>query len=451
MPVNKVVLVNPNRWKPKTAPLAIEYLGDSLESQGFAVDILDLCNDMQLKQVISDFFKKRAADLVGITHRNLDDIHYGRSMAPEIHDVVRFIKDATDAPIVLGGSGFSIHPERMLEYCGLDLGIVGEGEVSMALLMRNLGDVSAYPTIPGLVYRTENGFRRNPVSSVDLSTICISKRSQLNYTRYPAPKGRMIGTAVQTKRGCPRDCIYCVIPQIEGRAIRLRPPGDIVDEIENLVRIGINRFWFADSEFNYPISHANAICEEIIQRKLNDKIFWSVYLSPTPFSYDLAKLMYEAGCIRANFSIENANEKMLQIMRKDFTPQDILYATKCCHEAKLVPNFSLMVGGPGETLDTVLETLDLMKKVVPNEKVTFGEVPGLRIYPNTPLADMVKEEGFDKRNPNLQGCIEGNDDFFRPVYYMSSRIGIMGTVFSGWRRVGLARQVIGAKLLRSKR
>jgi len=441
MAAEKIVLINTNRWRPSVAPVALEYLSTALESEGLHVDVLDLCHSSDPKAEIAAYFRDRSAELVGVTHRNLDDIHYGRFMAPEMREVIRFIKESTDAPIVLGGSGFSICPERLLDYCGVDLGIAGEGESALSMLAKSLGEKSAYARIPGLVYRNNSGFSRNPVGTADLSGTCLSRRTKVDYSRYVRKEGTKGGTGIQTKRGCPQDCIYCVIPAIEGRTMRLRPVLDVVDEIEILLAQGVRRFFFCDSEFNYPEEHAKAICQEIINRKLGDKITWYAYMAPKPFSLELGRLMVEGGCRLAIFTVDSANEKILQYMRRDFTPDDIRQTAHFGRESGLTFSYCTALGGPGETMNTVLQTLDFLREVKPTS-VTFWDPPGLRIYPNTPLADIVREEGFDKRNPNLHGRIKGNEDFFEPVYYLSAQIGLLAPAIKAWRKLGRLRQRI---------
>lgn len=439
MAEQNVVLVNPNRWRPYVAPVGLEYLSSALTAQGLSVEVIDLCHSSDPGADLRAQLKKHPADLVGVTHRNLDDIHYGRVMSSEVREVIRAIKDSTDAPIVLGGSGFSICPEYLLDYCEVDLGIAGEGEFALPMLAKSLESKDQYPGIPGLVYRDDAGFQRNPVGLGRLDGTCLSERCKLDYAAYVGEKGDKGGTGIQTKRGCPMDCIYCVVPEIEGRVMRLRPAADVVDEIESLLSVGVKRFFIADSEFNYPQEHAMEVCREIVDRKLGDSIRWYVYLSPKPFSLDLARLMVEAGCKLAIFSVENANEKILRCMRKDFTAEDIRTTGRACKEAGLIFSYCTMFGGPGETMDTVLETLNLCREVKPTG-VTYWDPPGLRVYPNTPLADIVREEGLSKRNPNLHGCIEGNEDFLQPVFYLSAKMGVMATGIKAWRKLGLWRQ-----------
>lgn len=441
MAADRIALINPNRWRPAVAPVAFEYLSSVLESEGIAVDVLDLCHSPKPEAEVTAHFKDHPVDLVGVTHRNLDDIHYGRFMASEICNIIHLIENSTDAPIVLGGSGFSICPERLLDHCGIDLGITGEGEVSLMMLAKTLGDKSAYARIPGLVYRNGGAFIRNPVGTADLGSVCLSGRTKVDYSHYVWKGGKKGGTGIQTKRGCPQECIYCVVPAIEGRTMRLRPVSDVMAEIETLLGLGVSRIFICDSEFNYPEDHAKAICQEIIDCKLGHRIAWYAYMAPKPFSLELSKLMVEAGCKLAIFTIENANEKMLQRMRKDFSQDDIRQTARLGRESGLTFSYCTMFGAPGETMSTILETLDLMREVKPTS-VTFWDPPGLRIYPNTLLADVVRAEGFHRRNPNLHGRIEGNEDFFEPVYYLSAQIGVLAYPVKAWRKLGRLRQRI---------
>ena len=82
--------------------------------------------------------------------------------------------------------------------------------------------------------------------------------------------------------------------------------------------------------------------------------------------------------------------------------------------------YDLLLGGPGETDETLKETIDLMKETQPSR---VGVSAGVRIYPRTPLAEMVRKDGISEDNPCLFGNIEDNEDFFRPIFYISPNIG----------------------------
>jgi len=431
----EVVLVNPNRLQPGVAPIALEYLASELERRSIAVRILDLCHARKPREVIRAFFRAARPQLVGITIRNMDDVIYNCFLAGEMKYLVEAIKRATRAPIVLGGSGFSIAPELLLDYYGVDLGIVGEGEEALPMLLERLDTPARYSEVPGLVYRDGSQITRNPMGCADVNAFRLVKRGRIRYEDYSYRRGRKGGAGVQTKRGCPNRCIYCVVPNVEGSTVRLRDPQSIADEMENLAACGVTRVFLCDSEFNHPIEHAMAVCSEFIARGIQKRLSWQAYASPGQFNVELARKMKEAGCDLVLTTVDSGNDSLLERLGKSFRTEDIVTCVRACQEAGLNAIYSVMLGGPGETMDTVLKTLEFMGGIKP-AKVAFGEPPGLRIYPGTPLEAIVRREGFSPSNPNLRGRIKGNEDLLEPVYYMSHRMGILVPMIQLWRKIG---------------
>ena len=157
---------------------------------------------------------------------------------PDIRAIIEQIRVETDAPIVLGGSGFSIAPEWVMDYGATDLGTAGGGEEALPKLPQAIGDTGAYASIPGLVYRRNGSIARNAMGMMELSGARIGRRGYVDHAPYSVDTRSSTKTgAVQTKRGCGQLCIYCVIPSVEGKEMRLRPVKDIVDEIEALAAL----------------------------------------------------------------------------------------------------------------------------------------------------------------------------------------------------------------------
>ena len=430
----QVVLVNSNRWKQAIAPLAIDHLAAALEAKGISYEMLDLCLTRDPVGAIRRFFESRKPRLIGVSFRNLDDVLYGMSFLDDLKRTVELIRSAApESAVVLGGSGFSVAPEAILDYCGLDLGVSGEGEEALPLLCSHLGDAAAYPSIPGLVYRGEGGFVRNPQGAMSMDGFTLAGTSRPGFKLYHSG-GETIGSVgIQTKRGCAGKCAYCVVPNAEGRCRRLRPPGIVVDEIEESVKLGATRFFIADSEFNEPERHAIAICEEIIKRGLESKMQWTAYTSCIEFSTALATMMKCAGCRLAIASFDSACDDVLEKLGKRHRRADIDVAMSAAQEAGLPIAYCPMIGGPGETLNTLLDTISFLTSH--RVKVTVTEPVGIRIYPNTPMADYVFNEGFESKNPNLWGMVKGNEDLLRPVYYISAGLGAYRSLALTWRRI----------------
>jgi radical SAM superfamily enzyme YgiQ (UPF0313 family) len=165
----------------------------------------------------------------------------------------------------------------------------------------------------------------------------------------------------------------------------------VVDELEGLLEQGIDCFHTCDSEFNLPEQHALEVCQEIIQRAL--RLRWYAYCSPAPFSEELAHLMRRAGCAGINFGVDSGDEGMLKRLKRDFTPDDILGAARACREAGIPVMFDLLLGSPGETRESIIRTVKLMRQAEPDR---VGISLGVRVYPGTELARLVMQENMRK-------------------------------------------------------
>ncbi len=385
----------------------------------YAVDILDLAFHPYLMDAIKKYFEDKKADIVGITVRNTDDCYYASRefFIPQIREVVSKIRRHTSAPVVLGGCGFSIMPQRIMDFCNADFGIKGEGEEAFGLLADRVIEGKDYSDIPGLVYRDGKHYKVNEPRFLNLDKLDLWERRAVKNSRYFIEGGQ---GNVETKRGCDKNCIYCADPVAKGSNVRLRSPQSVLGELENLYAQGIDCFHLCDSEFNNPLAHAFSVCQEIINSDLYGKISWYTYASPALFTDEIAFLMKKAGCAGIDFGVDSGSDDMLQRLGRDFTVSDIEKTAQICHRNNIVFMYDLLLGGPGETRETIEETIELMKKIKPSRA---GVSIGIRIYPGTSLAEIVRTEGVSKENKDLFGRVEGNQDFFEPIFYISSQIG----------------------------
>jgi len=414
----RALLVNPNQMKPPVAPIALDYLAHALRLNGFNTDVIDLCFATDIPCEIEGYLSRNEVVAIAVTLRNADDTFFITQdfCIDRYKNIVDILKDKTTAPIILGGSGFSIMPGAILDYYGLNLGIWGEGEYSLPLLVERISANADYTDVPGLVYRTRDGFQTNPARYMYLNHATAPERSAIDNYRYFI-EGGMGG--VETKRGCPGQCIYCVDPTGKGKAVRLRSPHSVADEIESLLEIGIDHLHFCDSEFNIPVQHAQDVCRELASRRLGDKVRWYTYASPAGFTRELAYLMRRAGCAGINFGVDSGCNQILKRLGRDFSVEDIVQTADACRKENIVFMYDLLLGGPGETRQTLEETIEIMKRLSPDR---VGASLGIRVFPGTPLAAMLNREGPLADNLNLHGSVSGNEGFFAPVYYISSSL-----------------------------
>ncbi len=411
----QVLLVNANQMKPAVAPLGLDYLADALAEAGCAVSLLDLCFSEDTQADIIACLRSTAPDLVAVTLRNTDDCFCtGQEFfLPRFRETISHLRSHYSGPIVLGGVGFSVFPEAILEYCGLDLGIVGEGEGALTDLAEAIEQKAEWRAVPGLVYRSDAGFVRNPPRPLDLAALPRRRRAVVDNLRYFREGGQ---AGFETKRGCAAPCTYCADPVAKGRLVRLLPPAAVADELEALLAQGVDCLHTCDAEFNLPPAHAASVCEEIVRRRLT--VTWYAYCAPGPFTSELAGLMRRAGCLGINFGVDSGSEEMLARLGRPFRVEDIRSAAAICRKAGLRTMFDLLLGGPGETPGTLRQSIDLMREVEPDRA---GVSLGVRIYPGTAFARHLEAEGISAGDPNIRGT--PSPDLLAPVFYLAAALG----------------------------
>ena len=410
-----LLLINSNRVKPAVAPLAIEYLAEAATDSGLEVSFLDLCFALDAHATLAEELLKASPRVIGITFRNTDDCYMAtqHSFVPELADVVRTIRENSEAKIVIGGAGFSAAPEGVLQRTGGDFGVVGDGERPLVALVAAVRDGEGWDAIPGLMWREVGELRTNAPRWEGFGQAGL-RRITVDNKRYFREGGQ---GGLETKRGCNQQCVYCADPLSKGAHLRLRPPAAVADEMENLVAQGVDVLHLCDSEFNVPKSHAEEVCGELMHRGLGERVRWYAYLSPAPFDAGLARLMRRAGCVGINFGTDSGDARVLASLGRRHSPNDIREAVLACKDVGIAVMLDLLLGVPGETLESVTNTLMLMKELDPS---CVGVAIGVRVYPGTPLARALMSGGSPA--PGLVCREEPAGDLCLPTFYLEPRI-----------------------------
>jgi radical SAM superfamily enzyme YgiQ (UPF0313 family) len=186
--------------------------------------------------------------------------------------------------------------------------------------------------------------------------------------------------------------------------IRKRSPKKIVEWIVRWSEENVRQFYFVDNVFNLPASYAEDLCRQLAAASCGAS--WTSIVYPLRFGEGLAALMAEAGCVEASVGFESGCERILKSMNKRFRPADVVRTRAILRKAGIRCMGFLLLGGPGETRDSVKESLAFADSLgFDLLKVTIG----IRIYPGTPLAEMARKEGV----------IAPGDDLLSPRFYMS--------------------------------
>ena len=364
-------------------PLGLAFLSSALENSSHQYHMLDLCfvedYGKALDQAVADF----QPEIIGLSLRNVDNVAYPNthSYLPFYQRVVSHLRTITSVPILLGGSGFSLMPWAIMQDLQADYGIVGEGEVALIRFLDHMEHGQFTDRLPGLISSRSN--RSSEVITPErfsFNDFFAPSRNKLANEEYLRFGG--MGN-VQTKRGCGFSCVYCTYPLIEGREVRLRPPKDVGEEIQHLYDQGVDTFFIVDNVFNFPPHHAKSVCREILQRNL--KVNWSCYLHPQFVTESLLVLMKEAGCTGVEFGTDTGSASLLKKLGKSFSQEEVRRASELCHKVDLPFCHSLVFGGPGETRETIRDTLSLMEEVSPTAVIAMV---GIRLFPGTKLAEI---------------------------------------------------------------
>lgn len=401
-------------------PLGVAQVAAATEQAGHEVSLLNLCelgpasackdensglqtfgpSDSRtsgLRAAIGSF----QPDVIGISVRNIDDqnMQAPRFLLDPVRDVVGACRAASSAPIVVGGAGYSIFPDAALAYLAADFGVAGEGERIFPLLVERLERGEGVRDLPGV---HTAGLRSRAIPSTNLDAF-----PSPGAARWLASAPRDSWVPVQSRRGCPLDCSYCSTASIEGRQVRRRSPHMVAADLARARAAGFSRFYFVDNTFNLPESYALRLCREIA--RLDLEITWRCIIYPRKVTEELASAMREAGCIEASIGFEAGNQPMLAALNKRFGLDDVRATCARLADQGMARNGFLLLGGPGETNETIDESLAFADSLrLDTLKVTLG----IRIYPGTPL----------HRTALAEGTVAANDDLLRPRFYLARGI-----------------------------
>lgn len=408
----KILLISANteQINMPVLPLGMAYVGSAVQHAGHDVEILNLMMVRDIRGILRESISGFSPDIIGISVRNIDDqvMESPNFLLEGVSAVVSECRSLSDAPIVLGGAGYSIFPRRALEYLKADMGIQGEGEKAFVMLLERLelkGDISE---IPGLCLPEVGLVKRSrPVKELDdhpqplLNAHLLLPSSLIN---------EEIWFPIQTRRGCAMDCSYCSTASIEGRLLRKHSITYAVDFIRHYANAGIKNFFFVDNTFNFPLSYAKALCDRIIAAGLN--IRWRCILYPWKIDEELVGKMAQAGCKEVSLGFESGSENVLKIMNKRYTLDDVRRISKMLGKQKIHRMGFLLLGGPGETKDSVKQSFYFADSL---ETEAMKITSGIRIYPNTALHRIAVDERI----------IEPDEDLLFPKFYMAEEL-------SGW-------------------
>ncbi|MEM2703022.1 MAG: radical SAM protein [Candidatus Bathyarchaeia archaeon] len=422
----RVTLVNPpypraeldieDDWVRRHPPfpsLGLAYLAAVLEKNQYKVDIIDYITQSFLYEepkknigtvnsngfhftflrpttfTYEDFRKeisKRQPDIVGITSTILT---YKSAL-----QIAKITKEThPNCLTVLGGPHATFWDDRALEECPyLDVVVRKEGEYTLLELAERIEKNRDYYDVLGITFRKNGEIVRNPDRPYieDLDSLPFPA-----FHLWPIERLQKYGTLIfqtLTSRGCVHQCEFCLEVRLHGQKYRARSPKNVVDELEFFHKTyGAEYFTFVDVTFTLDQARTKKICDEIIRRKLN--INWSCETRIDMVTKELLQKMRKAGCVSISYGVESGSQQILNAMNKKISLEQTVKVFKWTKEAGIKPLAMAVLGFPGETKETALETIKFVERLTPDY---MGCYTIATPYPGTPLYNYVKEKGWLK-------------------------------------------------------
>jgi anaerobic magnesium-protoporphyrin IX monomethyl ester cyclase len=387
----KITLVNPPYPRsahshPPFIPLGIGYLGAVCEKAGYKVSVIDC----QAERLDFDAFRQRIAqtnaDVVGLTSTTLT---YKSAL-----ENIRIAKEELpECTTVLGGCHATFWDKNALNECSsLDIVVRREGEITFVELLGKLGKNASLKGVLGVTYREKDGqLVRNEERPF------IENLDDLPFPAHhllPLKSFHIVGKTIfplTTSRGCVYWCDFCTAVRMFGKRYRMRSPKNVVDEIEYLYnKYGQSQFTFYDDAFTVDQKRVVEICDEIKKRKLS--IHWDCETRVDMVTRDLLQKMKDTGCLAVWFGVESGSENVLEKMHKKIKLDQTRLAFRTARELGLMTVASVVLGFPGETEQTALETIKFVRSLDPDDIGFYIATP----YPGTPMYELVKEKGWLK-------------------------------------------------------
>ncbi len=383
----RVLLVNPSYPFEEVPRLlvTIPSLAAALRAAGHEVEVLDLLLAHTTPEKIERRMQRFRPQLVGITSITLNH-HNASSIARQVRACDERV------PIAMGGPHVSFEIEGSFrDLPALDFIGIGEGERTMVELAWALEGRMDLRDVRGLALRDgESVVCTLPrPAEPELDRLATPARDLLPLARYLAFDAH---ASVLTSRGCPYSCIFCSASAWTGRRVRYRTPNRCVDEIEQLASLGFNEIAIEDELFTLNRKHFLAVCGELIRRQTG--VRWNAFSRVDTITPEIVETMARAGCQGVCFGVESGNQEILDLVNKKSDLQNVREAMRMTQSAGISALASFIIGLPGESAETLQQTLDFANEL--HEE--FGSLIGFHIlapFPGTEVRERAADYGIE--------------------------------------------------------
>ena len=377
-----VLLIYPYFLEPRlhadeiaAVPMGLYYVGAMLKAHGYPVQILNWHAARDATDLIKETLISARPDIIGFSVLTAN-----RWGAVDIAGLAKELNP--QVTVIFGGIGATFLWKHLLtHFAQIDAVVLGEGEHTFLKLVRALEaghTLQDLRDIPGLALRSSEG----PFQTQAAAPI-------VDLDQLPPPARYFDFSHVSLSRGCPGRCTFCGSPQFWGRRVRAHSPDYFVDQLAVLAQRGTTFFYVSDDTFTLDPRRVIAVCRKIVDRGL--KITWQAIAKVNAVRGDMLYWMRKAGCVQVSYGVESGSASIRRKLCKDIRIDQIRRAFKLTVGHGILARAYFIYGAPGETWQTIEETLSLIQAIKPLSAIFYI----LDIFPGTELySDFKQRTGY---------------------------------------------------------
>lgn len=434
-------------------PIGLSYIYSIIKTNGYNIEAYNLNHE---NGRIEDLVKKK------LDSKKYDIVCVG-GMAIDYQIIEKIINACkihkTNPKVILGGPLITSNREIVSKNLNFDIGVIGEGELTIIELLKKLEKGKSIKDIKGVCYKNKNKeiiFTLPREQMDDLDSLPFP-----NYEAFEFEKVLDNMTSLDVfyglmdypktypilgSRGCPFQCTFC--HHSIGEKYRKRSIKNIINELEFAIRkYNINSFNLHDDLFSVDKERLYEFCKEIkkLNKKYSKNLLWHCSLWLGAIDEDMLNILKDVGCLLVGLGFESYSNKVLKSMKKPITPQQIDNAIKLCMKTNMPIEGNFIFGDVAETKETARETLDYWKKNCKGQVKLFfiHPYPGSEIYKSCLRRGIIKDElNFIKneihhtyiRNMTLNMRDEDFDKLKKEIYELT-RTNILYKIPSKIRKI----------------
>ena len=360
----KIALINPGKDKQYSTqePLNLGFLASYLIKYGIDVKIIDqLAGQKPQKEI-----KKYNPDYIGIT-----------ATTPIINDAFEIANWCMnhEYPVIFGGVHASI---QLTDTDSLYTVVKGEGEKALLGLVK--GEIPLNGIVEGEYIKNLDDIPLPARHLIDMNFYMRSKDRISDSYLYFVPKHTKVAS-ILTSRGCNFECTFC-INSTRKVPIRMNSAPRVVAEMEILIKqYNAEALFFIEDNFFLSKTRVKKICEELIAKKI--ELIWGANARVDGINLKLLQIAKQAGCEQITFGFESGSQKILDVLNKKTSVKQNKQAIKMCREAKIIPQGTVMLGSPSETIEDINMTREFIREM--NIQNTIGicittPFPGTKLW-----------------------------------------------------------------------